>query len=78
MPDAAIAADLAQALDVQSGLAAQVAFDGIGVDGVTELLLLGVGQILDAGVGVDARLRQNVLGACLLYTSDSEKFSKQR
>ena len=31
--------------------------------GVTELLLLSIGQVLDAGVGVDARLRQDVLGA---------------
>ena len=63
MANAAIAADLGQPLDVQSGLAAQVALNGIAVDGVAQLLLVGVGQILHAGVGVDACLRQDVLGA---------------
>ena len=36
---AAVAADLAEALDVQSGLTAQIALDDIVVDHVTELLL---------------------------------------
>ena len=38
--NAAIAADLGQPLDVQSGLAAQVALNGIAVDGVAQLLLV--------------------------------------
>ena len=63
MTDAAIAADLRQALNVQCGLATQVAFHGIGLDSVAELLLIGVCQILHADVGVDTRLRQDILGA---------------
>ena len=63
MTHAAIAADLAEALDVQSGLTAQIALDDIVVDHVTELLLLGVSQILHAGVRVDPGLFQDVLRA---------------
>ena len=64
MTGAAIAADLAQTLDVERGLAAQVALDHVAVvDGFTQLGLFRVGQILDAGVGVNACLRQNVLSA---------------
>ena len=70
MTQAAIAADFAQALDVQSGLTAQVAFDGVGLDGVTQLLLVCVGQILYTGVGVDTSLRQDVLSALSANTVD--------
>ena len=62
MTQAAIAADLAQTLDVQCGLATQVALDDVCVDGVTQLLLISVSQILDADVRIDASLFQNILG----------------
>ena len=70
MTQAAIAADLVQALDVQCGLAAQVALDDISVDSVTELLLVSIGQILNAGVGVDTSLLQNVHSALAADTID--------
>ncbi len=66
MTGAAIATDLAQTLDVERGLAAQVALDHVAVvDGFTQLGLFRVGQILHAGVGVNACLRQNVLALFL-------------
>ncbi len=62
MTGAAIAADLSQTLDVQRDLTAQVAFHDVAVvDGFTKLGFVGLGQILDAGVGVDASLRQDLL-----------------
>ena len=64
MADAAVAADLGQALDIQGHGAAQVALHHIAmVNGLTQLGLICLGQILDAGVGVDPSLRQNILGA---------------
>ena len=64
MTGAAIATDLAQTLDVERGLAAQVALDHIAMaDGLTQLGLFRIGQILHAGVGVNTCLRQNVLSA---------------
>ena len=62
--DAPVAADLGQALDVQGHGAAQVALHGVAVvNGLTELVLVRLGQILHAGVGVDPRLCQDILGA---------------
>ena len=63
MTQAAVAADLAEALDVHSGLAAQVALDEVVMlNGVTELSLLLLGQVLHPGVGVDAGLGQHLGG----------------
>ena len=71
MTGAAIAADLRQTLDVQRHLTAQIALDHIlVVNGLTELVLLGLGQILDAGVRVDACFRQDVLCALSANTID--------
>ena len=56
MANAAVGLDLNKALDVQSDVAAQVALhNDVGlVDIVTDLGLFFTGQILDAGIGVDA------------------------
>ena len=54
MAQSAIAADLGQTLDVKRGLTAEVAFHDVTVvDALTQLGLFFVGQIFDAGVGVD-------------------------
>ena len=64
MTQAAVAADLRQTLDVHSGSAAQVTLDQILLlDNLTQLSLLVIGQILDANVGIDAGLSQDLLGA---------------
>ena len=69
--NAAVAADLGQPLDIQGNLTAQVAFHHVAlVDGFTKLGFVGLGQILDAGVGVDPSLRQDVLGALSANTVD--------
>ena len=71
MTGAAVAADLRQALDVQCHLATQVAFHDVAlVDGLTKLGLVGLGQVLHAGVGVDACLRQDILRALSANTID--------
>ena len=71
MTGAAVAADLGQPLDIQGNLTAQVAFHHVAlVDGFTKLGFVGLGQILDAGVGVDPSLRQDVLGALSANTID--------
>mgnify|MGYP006903148718 CR=1 FL=1 len=52
--DTAVAADLGQALDVQSHFTAEVALNGeVLVDHITQLCFLLVGQVLDAGVRID-------------------------
>ena len=65
--------DLDQTLDVQSHVAAQVAFneDVCLIDVVTDLSLFVQSQILDAGIGVDASCFQDLVSSCLLYTSDA-------
>ena len=64
MAQAAIAADLGQTLDVHRGLTAQVALDEIVMlNGLTQLGLLLVGQILDAGIGVDTGGLQDLRSA---------------
>ena len=56
MADAAVAADLGEALDVLRALAAQVALDRqLLVDRVAQLADLFLGEIADVGVRVDAR-----------------------
>ena len=71
MAHTAVAADLSQTLDVQGHLAAQIALHGVAlVNGLTELGLIGLRQVLHAGVGVDACLRQDVLCALSANTID--------
>ena len=68
---AAIAADFSQALDIQRGLTTQITLDDVAVvNGLTELGLIGLRQILDAGVGVDACLCQDVLSTLSSNTID--------
>ena len=62
MADAAVAADLHQALDVLGVLAAQVALDGeVALDEVADLDDLVLGEIADQRVGVDAGLGQQLV-----------------
>ena len=71
MTGAAIAADLAQTLDVECGLTAKVAFHDVAVvDGFTKLGLVSIGQILHAGVGVHACLCQDLLSTLSANTID--------
>ena len=64
MADATVAADFGQALDIHRHIAAQVALHGVLVaDDLTQLGLLGVGQVLHAGIGVDARLLEDLARA---------------
>ena len=64
MTHAAIAADLSQALDVQSHFTAEVALDPIVlVDHFTQRGFLILGQILDADVGINVGELQNFLCA---------------
>ena len=64
MADAPVAADLGQALDVHRHIAAQVALHGVLVaDDLTQLGLLGVGEVLHPGIGVDARLLEDLARA---------------
>src|SRR5699024_3893034 len=62
--DAAVAADLGQALDVHRHVAAQVALHGVLVaNDLTQLGLVLLGQVLHAGVRVDSGLGQDLVGA---------------
>ena len=64
MADAPIAADLGQTLDVHRHIAAQVALHGVLVaDDLAQLGLLGVGEVLDPGIGIDARLLEDLARA---------------
>ena len=58
----AIAADLHQTLDIQAHLTAEVTLNlQVVLDVVTELADLILGEILDAGVGIDADIREHFL-----------------
>jgi hypothetical protein len=50
MTEAAVAAEVHQALDVDRHLAAQVAFDRQAADFLADLLQIGVGQVLDLAI----------------------------
>ena len=64
VPDAPVAADLGQPLDVHGQVTAEVALHSVAVaDDLTQLRLVSLGQILDAGIGVDPGLSQNLIGA---------------
>ena len=65
MTDTAVAADLGQALDVQSHFTAEVALNGeVLVDHITQLCFLLVGQVLDAGVRIDLSELEDLVCAC--------------
>ena len=71
MTDATVAADFAQALDVHSGLTAQVTFDGeVMLDCITQLSFLLLSQILNTDVGIDLSHFQNLCSACRSDTID--------
>ena len=62
MPQAAIAADLHQALDVHGNLSAQIAlYLDVVVNVVAQLTDIFLSQILHAGVGVDARVLDDIV-----------------
>ena len=62
MAQAAVRADLDEALDVQRDLAAQVALDLVAaVDELAQPVDLLLGEVADPGVGVDVRLREDLL-----------------
>ena len=62
MPEAAIRADLHEALDVECHLAAEVTLDLVAaVDDLAKPADLVLGEIADTGVGVDVRLLQDLL-----------------
>ena len=64
MTDAAVAADLGQALNVHRHVAAQVALNSVLVaDNLTQLGLIVLGEVLHAGVRVDPGLGQDLVGA---------------
>ena len=79
MPQAAIAADFHQALDVERDLLAEVTLDATDfLDDAADVPDVVLGQVLDTNVTTDAGGRQNVVralppDACLLYTSPSPR-----
>ena len=71
MTDAAIAADLRQALDVQRNLTAEVALDGeVLVNHFTKCGFLILSQILHADIRVDLGHFQDLLCTCSANTVD--------
>ena len=63
MTQAAIAAEVHQALDVHRDFATQVALDEIvAIDRLADLQDLSVGQLVDAALGGDADLLADLLG----------------
>ena len=63
MTQAAIAAEVHQALDVHRDFAAQIALDEIvAVDRLADLQNLGVGQLVDPALGGNADLLADLLG----------------
>ena len=63
MAQAAVAADVGQALDVRRDLAAQVALDLERLDDFAQALLVLGRELLDARVGVDPGLREDAFFA---------------
>ena len=71
MTNTTVAADFHQALDVQGNLTAEVAFHlQVLFDVITQLADLILGEILHSGVGIDADLRENLLGSGQADTLD--------
>ena len=58
---AAVAADVGEALDVTGNLAAQVAFDLHRVDRFAQLVFVFAREVFHPYVGADARLRKQLL-----------------
>ena len=74
MTQAAVAADLGETLDVHRHVAAEVALHSVAVaDDLAQLSLVGLSQILHAGVGVDTGLSQDLVGAGAPDTKDIGK-----
>src|SRR3954454_22606016 len=70
VPDALVGTDLDLAADVLGDLTAEVTFDAVvGVDPVAQAADLLVGEVTDAGVGVDPGLLQRLTGS---RTADAE------
>src|SRR3954465_11690418 len=66
MAEPAVAAEVHEPLDVHRHFAAQVAFDlVVAVDGLTDLQHFRVGQLVDAALGRDADLVDDLLGELL-------------
>ena len=61
---AAQAADVLKTLERHALLATQIAFKGVTLGGTTQLLDVGVAEVLDAGIGIDACFGENLLGSC--------------
>ena len=64
MPHTPVAANLGEPLDVHCNLTAEITLDGVVmVNHFTQGGLLVLGQVLHTGVGIDAGLCQDLLGA---------------
>ena len=75
MTQAAIAGEIHQPLDVHRGLATKITFDGmLGVDRLTKVQHLLIGQVLDAAGRLDAKLGNNLAG---LGAADAVDVSKR-
>ena len=71
MAAASVAADLNEALDVECDISAKVAFNAvIVVDLLTQLCNLVVGEVLNAGIGVDTTGLEDVIGYFSANTVD--------
>src|SRR3954447_20399561 len=70
MAQAAVGADLHQALDVLGALAAQIALDRHVVDGVAQLGDLVVREVADVGVRRDAQLGEHLVGGRATHPVD--------
>ena len=74
MADAAVAVDFYETLDVQCNFTAKFTFNCVVVfDLVTELCDIVLGEILCAGVGIDAGLGKDILRALESDTVDIGK-----
>ena len=60
VPDAAIGAEIHETLDVHGDGTAQVALDGLSGNGITHLFDLGLAEILDLRVRLDAARRADL------------------
>jgi hypothetical protein len=63
MATAPQAADVLQALEGHALFTAKVPFEGVPLSGCPEFLDIGIAEVLDTGVRVHTRLRQDPLGA---------------
>ena len=64
MSDTAVAVDFNKTLDIESHVTAEVTLDHVVVlDLITQLGNLLFGQILGTGIGIDASLHKDIVGA---------------